>query len=123
MGDMPHRFMEMFPKDGFGIGTMRGFGGVKLDVQVEEREDRSGVEVKSVDENGIGAKAGLKVGDLITHIAGDRIDDIDDLQDALKENSGQEKVNATVVRNGSTTTLSLNLKKEEPKPERKTIKL
>jgi C-terminal processing protease CtpA/Prc len=123
MGDMPHRFMEMFPKDGFGIGAMRGFGGVKLDVQVEEREDRSGVEVKSVDENGIGAKAGLKFGDLITHIAGDRIDDIDDLQDALKENSGQEKVNTTVIRNGSTTTLSLNLKKEEPKPQRKTIKL
>lgn len=123
MGEMPERIMEMFPKDGFGIGGFRGFGGVKLDVQVEEREDKSGVEVKSVDENGLGAKAGFKVGDLITQIAGDRIDDIDDLQDALKENSGQEKVNATVVRNGATTTLSLNLKKEEPKPKRKTIKL
>jgi serine protease Do len=65
--------------------------------------DGKGVLVTDIVEDSPAEKAGIKAGDVITEVGGDRIDDIADLQRALREREGRTKI--TVVRRGSTRTV------------------
>jgi putative serine protease PepD len=55
------------------------------------------------------AKAGLKVGDVITNFGGTTVSSADDLTAAVFQSKPGEKVSVTITRNGNTQQLSLTL--------------
>lgn len=66
-----------------------------------------GVLVSSVNSDSAAAKAGLKAGDVITSIDGNRVRDTDDLYDELQDKSGE--ITIGIVRDKSETTLKATL--------------
>lgn len=73
-----------------------------------------GVLVKQVFEGTPAEKAGLKAGDVITHIEGDRIKTVSDLRAKLREKRDTKSVKVDFLRRGSA--MSLNVEIEQPKP-------
>ena len=76
--------------------------------------DGKGVLVTSVMEDSPAAKAGLKAGDVITAIDGEKIDDAGDLAQGINKKKDGE-VTLTVVRNKNQRTINVT-PKEEPGP-------
>lgn len=76
--------------------------------------DGEGVLVKQVFDDTPAAKAGLKAGDVITHIEGDRIKTISDLRAKLREKRESKSIKVDFLRRGSP--MSLNVEIEQPKP-------
>jgi S1-C subfamily serine protease len=62
------------------------------------------------------AKAGLKVGDVVTNFDGKTIGSADDLTAAVFQAKPGEKVSVTIQRNGSTKQLSLTLGVQPARP-------
>jgi serine protease Do len=76
--------------------------------------DGEGVLVKQVFEGTPAEKAGLKAGDVITHIEGERIKSVSDLRATLREKREAKSVKVDLLRRGSA--MSLNVEIEQPKP-------
>ena len=68
-----------------------------------------GILVRGVFEDSPAAKAGLKVGDVITSLNGERIRTIGELREKLIANKDQKAVKLGVLRNKSALTLTLEL--------------
>ena len=82
--------------------------------------DGEGILVKEVKSGTPAEKAGMKAGDVITKVGGQRVRTLSDLRSELREKSGDKPVPVTVMRKGSETTLQIEL--DQPKrPERKII--
>jgi len=65
-------------------------------------------------------KAGLKAGDVITKLDGERVRNVSELREKMREKRGQKTVSLTVLRKGAET--SLNVEVEQPQaPERKKV--
>jgi serine protease Do len=105
---------------GYGFGTGSGFGmgmtpsigisGENLNGQLGTyfgAPDGQGVLVRDVESGSPAEKAGLKAGDVITKVAGDRVKTLGDLQSKLREKREDKTVQITVVRHGSETNLSV----------------
>jgi len=71
-----------------------------------------GVIVKGVNDDTPAARAGFKVGDVIVKVADVSVEDSDDLMKELRK-VDQGKVSVTVVRRGTTQTLTPELEKRE----------
>jgi len=71
--------------------------------------DGEGILVRGVFEDSPAAKAGLKVGDVITSLNGDRIRTIGELREKMVANKDQKTVKLGVLRNKSTLTLTVEL--------------
>jgi len=79
-----------------------------------------GVLVRSVNEGSPAEKAGLKAGDVITQVNGERVKTISDLREKLRAGSEKKTVALGVLRNRSQ--VSVNVEIEAPKPvERKRL--
>jgi serine protease Do len=76
--------------------------------------DGEGVLVKQVLEGTPAEKAGLKAGDVITHIEGERIKSVSDLRATMREKREAKSVKVDILRRGSA--MSLNVEIEQPKP-------
>jgi len=76
----------------------------------------SGAFVYSVDEGGAAAKAGLRMGDVITKIDGTKIATLEDLTAAKKKFSAGDTSTLTVYREGETITVQLTWG-QQPKEE------
>ena len=72
----------------------------------------SGVLVTHVDADQPAAKAGLKVGDVIIEVAGQKVEDPSDLIDAVADKDAGAQVKLLVVRERRTTTLTATLDKK-----------
>lgn len=59
-----------------------------------------GARITSVSDNTAADKAGLKEGDVITHVDEDRIEDHDALTKAIRKHKPEEKINITFLRDG-----------------------
>ena len=71
-----------------------------------------GAYVDSLDEDGCAAKAGIKVGDIITRLGDDTITSSDDLKAAKSAYSAGDTASIDVYRNGETITLSITFDEE-----------
>lgn len=71
--------------------------------------DGEGVLVRGVFPDSPAAKAGLKVGDVITSVEGERIRSIGDLRAKLVEKKGEKSVKLGVLRNKAPLTLSVEI--------------
>ncbi len=89
--------------------TLRGFLGVDL----EDKEDMEHPVVKAVLADGPAAKAGLKVGDLITHFKGRGVTDAADVQRFAHKLTADAPVQLTVKRVGEKEPVEINFKTGE----------
>lgn len=117
MPDMPqlNGLMDIAP-------GMPGMGRTRLGIDAEDLEgdfgkyfgapEGEGVLVRGVFEDMPAAKAGLKVGDVITSVDGDRIRSIGELREKLVEKKSEKSIKLGVVRNKAPLTLSIEI----PKP-------
>jgi serine protease Do len=65
-----------------------------------EASDKGGVEVKDVTKESAAEKIGLKKGDIITKIGDDKIENPDDLSEAVQKHKPGEKVDIKYIRDG-----------------------
>ena len=84
--------------------------------------NESGVLVSSVTENGPAAKAGVRVGDVITAINGKTVANYHDLRDAIKDNHAGDSVRIDVIRGKNRQTMMATLDEREW-PEFRAFKL
>ncbi len=75
-----------------------------------------GVLVSSVTKDSPAEKAGLKAGDVITSVNGDRVRDYDDLINELRDKSGE--ITLGVVRDKKDTTVKATIDQRESRPRR-----
>src|ERR1700733_1993884 len=94
------------------MGTMPSIGirGENLNGQLGTyfgAPDGEGVLVRDVQSGSPAEKAGLKAGDVITKVAGDRVKTLGELQSKLREKREEKTVKITVVRHGSETNITV----------------
>jgi putative serine protease PepD len=83
--------------------------GVRVDSSAQNRSTQTGAKISSADANSPAAAAGLKAGDVITEVGGQRIDDAVALIAAVRSHPPGEKVSLTYVRDGKTMTTQVTL--------------
>jgi serine protease Do len=95
---------------GMGMTPSIGIRGENLDGQLGTyfgAPDGEGVLVREVQSGSPAEKAGLKAGDVITKVAGDRVKTLGELQSKLREKREDKTVQVTVVRRGSETNITV----------------
>jgi serine protease Do len=113
--DMPFALTTppMAPKGGWnlmGDDFMREIHSNKAFLGVMTKEGEGGAEITEVvSKESPAAKAGLKLGDIITKINDDKISDADDLYKAIGKYKPGEKVNVTYKREGKESTVTVEL--------------
>ncbi len=120
-----------FDFDFDGRGWARSFGRSRpqLGVEVESLSDQlaqffgvkedEGVLVRHVENGSAAEKAGIKAGDVITRIEGEKIASPAHLREAMHENRDKKTVSVTLVRNRAETTVTVEI--EKPRREGRTI--
>ncbi len=109
--DMPK--MEMFP----GRSPLLGIQADDISGQLGAyfgAPEGEGVLVREVNSGSPAEKAGLKAGDVITKVDGERVKTTSELRSALREKRDKKTVALGVLRNRSE--VSLNVEIEQPKP-------
>ncbi|MGH9795254.1 MAG: PDZ domain-containing protein [Candidatus Acidiferrales bacterium] len=84
--------------------------------------DGEGVLVKDVHEGTPAAKAGMKAGDVITQIDGQRIRSLGDLRAKLREKREAKSVKVEILRRGSAMTLEVEIEQPRPPARRATAR-
>jgi len=120
--DIPE--MDLHGIEGIGPHLKRFafWGGPRLGVSVQSLSGQlaeyfgvpegEGILVNEVIKDTPAEKAGLKAGDVITRVAGDKVRDVGDLHDALEDHEG-ESVSITVIRDKSERSFDVTLDKPE----------
>jgi putative serine protease PepD len=83
--------------------------GVEVGGNQSSSQTQAGVPLRSVTVGGAAAKAGLKVGDIITSIDGQRVTTADSLIAAVRNHAPGQQVKITYVRGGKTTQVDVTL--------------
>ena len=91
-------------------GNTYVYGGrPKLGLSVQDTEDGKGVKVLEVDDESVAAKAGIKKGDIITHVGENEIESSDELRREVTRSSQQYNYSFKVLRNGKTQTIEVKI--------------
>lgn len=77
----------------------KGYLGVRINTTGPQGEDLKGVEVSSVDEDLPAAKAGIRKGDRIIKVNKTKINNFDELKEAITSFAAGDKVTVIVLRN------------------------
>ncbi|HEX2711352.1 MAG TPA: PDZ domain-containing protein [Candidatus Acidoferrales bacterium] len=125
-----HSHMRMFgPKDfdfHFEMPEIHGFAGRPpiLGIDAEDLRgqlgsyfgapDGEGVLVREVKSGTPAEKAGLKAGDVVTKVDGERVRTVSELRQKMREKREKKTVSLSVIRKGAE--MSLNVEVEQPKP-------
>jgi membrane-associated protease RseP (regulator of RpoE activity) len=83
----------------------------------------AGVLVASITENGPAAKAGLRVGDVITAVDGNRIDESFDIAQSMRSKRAGDNVKLDIVRNRNKQSLVVTAEEREMREFRRTFTL
>ena len=82
--------------------------------------DGEGILVREVTSGGPAEKAGLKAGDVITKLDGERVRNLNDLREKLRDKREKKTVAVSVLRKGTESTFNVEIEQPKP-PERRTI--
>jgi len=86
--------------------------GPKLGISVQDTEEGKGVNVLNVDEDGNGAKAGIKEDDLITEVDGKAVNSADQIAKVVRESKDKTSVKVKLLRKGKPLTLDVKMPKK-----------
>src|SRR5579862_557606 len=86
-----------------------GKGGPKLGIMPNYDEDKEGVLIGGVSDDGPAAKAGLKTGDLIVELAGKSIANINTYMVVMAQQRAGQTIEVAIVRDGKKLTLKVTL--------------
>jgi putative serine protease PepD len=75
----------------------------------QQANNVAGAQIGSVAANSAAAKAGLKVGDTVTKVDDQRVDDFDGLAASIRSHVPGQTVTLTIIRDGKTSTLRVTL--------------
>jgi len=78
--------------------------------------DGEGVLVSSVRQGSAAEKAGVQAGDVITKINGDRVRNLMELRDKLRDQRSAQSVTLSVLRKGSEVSIKVEPDKSQPQP-------
>lgn len=95
----------MFEGNNFVFNTNRP----KLGLSVQDTDNGKGVKVIDVDEEGTGAKAGIKKDDIITQIDDKEVNSADEISRMMREKRNEPTVKFGVLRNGKTQTVEVKI--------------
>ncbi|HEV2618025.1 MAG TPA: PDZ domain-containing protein [Candidatus Acidoferrales bacterium] len=109
----PEIFPNMTPVLGVQAEDVSGQLGTYFHVPGGE-----GVLVREVTAGSPAAKAGMKAGDIITHVDGAAIKTVDDLREHLREERKQKNISLTVVRQGSEMKIAVTIEAPAERPAR-----
>lgn len=84
-------------------------GRPRLGLSIQDTEDGKGVKVTDVDEDGTGAKAGVKTNDIITHVNDVETNSADEIAKIVRENKDKTSIKFRVIRNGKTENLEVRI--------------
>ena len=73
----------------------------KLGLKIEDTEKGDGVKVLSVEDGSAADKAGIKKDDIITELNGEKVNDVNDASQQLRESTDNPNVKIKVMRNNS----------------------
>ncbi|ANE52235.1 PDZ domain-containing protein [Flavisolibacter tropicus] len=91
-------------------GNAYVYGGrPKLGLSVQDTEDGKGVKVLEVDDESAAAKAGIKEGDIITHVGENEIEGTDELRREVSRSSQQFSYTFKILRNGKPQTIEVKI--------------
>ena len=102
--------------------AMIGIQGSDVNTYVDSEKEKGnevdlgtmeGIYIAKVLDDGAAADAGLKEGDVITHIDGQKVTQFGELQGILAQKRPGDKINITYLRNKSKKTATLTLKNEK----------
>jgi len=105
---------------GFSVRPLSVELGVRVTDTTEQLRKSLGVEadhgvlVMEVQSHGPAERAGLRAGDVLTQVAGERIASANDVLDALENRHAGETVRVEYVRGGTPATASVTLARAEP---------
>lgn len=100
--------MPNFPSQSLGYSFGRG----KLGLSIEDTDNDSGVKVTDVDDESVGAKAGIKEDDVITEVNGKKVKDVNEVRKELAEVKDKTSYNIKVKRNGADMNLEIKIPKK-----------
>jgi len=117
-GEFKLRDLKNYPDFAFAFGNNRriGISTTTLTKQLADYfgiVDGKGVLVTSVSEDGPAAKAGLKAGDVITAVDGEKIDGAGDISRAINKKKDGD-VTLTIIRNKHQQNVTVTPKASEP---------
>jgi serine protease Do len=81
----------------------------RLGLSIQDTEDGKGVKVTEVDEDGTGAKAGVKTDDIITHVNEIETNSADEIAKIVRDSKDKPSVKFRVIRNGKTENLEVRI--------------
>ena len=90
--------------------ALRGFmnnGRPKLGLSIQDTDDGKGVKVLDVSDEGAAAKAGVKEGDIITHVDDKAVNSADEITRSLRDTKDKSAVQLKVQRNGKAQTMEI----------------
>lgn len=99
MGDMDFQF-NSFPRR------------QKLGLKIQDTEDNNGVKILEVADSSAAFTAGLKKDDIITEIAGKKVNNTDEAREMLQDNEEKYKYNIKAKRNGSDMSFDIKIPKK-----------
>ena len=86
--------------------------GPKLGLSVQDTEDGKGVNVLDVDDDGNGAKAGIKEDDVITEVDGKAVNSADQIAKVVRESKDKSSVKVKLLRKGKPLTVDVKMPKK-----------
>ncbi len=88
---------------------MYGSGTPKYGMSIQDDEDRRGVKVTDVDDEGNAWKGGLREDDIITELDDEKITGVDELKEKLATKKDNPSVSLKVLRDGKTENLTIKV--------------
>lgn len=86
--------------------------GPRLGMSVQDTEDGKGIKVLDVDDEGTAYKAGIKEGDIITHIDDKAVNSADEISKLMREKKEQPSVRLQISRAGKTQNIEVKFPKK-----------
>ncbi|MCU0403890.1 MAG: PDZ domain-containing protein, partial [Chitinophagaceae bacterium] len=96
-------------EDGIGQFFIQGNDRPRYGMQIQDDEDRRGVEVTEVEDDSNADKGGLKEGDIIEAIDGEKITDVDSFREKLTAKKDNPSVSLKILREGKSETLTIKV--------------